>query len=135
MTTLAELRRDLAQAKDTLRAAKTDLETAKTIATMHAIGKNDDERKKAKDQALLNDLNYKKAQTHLQTCEYEVERLEAEIDIARDERTARDLNIREENNRVLDRLATAYLALAARQPEQGMINDQTARVERGGLPF
>lgn len=125
--TLAELRRQLVTAKETLRDAKTGLETAKTIATMHAIGKNDDERKKAKDQALLNDLNYKKAQTHLQTCEYEVGRLEAEIDIARDERTARELACRERANEVLDRYAAALERLER--------NASTAAVVDAALPF
>lgn len=120
--TLAELRRDLAQAKDTLRTAKTDLETAKTIATMHVTGKNDDDRKKAKDQALLNDLNYKKAQTYLQACEYAVECMEVEIDIARDERTARELACRERANEVLDRLAVAYERMAPANPMRAAID-------------
>lgn len=133
--TLAELRRQLVTAKEALRDAKTNTEIAKTIAQMYTKGSNAEERKKADAQALLDDGDYGKSLLKLRECEYEVDQLEAEIDILKDERAARELNIREENNRVMDRLATAYLALAARRPEQGMINDQTARVERDGLPF
>lgn len=116
MKPLANLRRDLAQARDTLKTAKSDLETTKTIATMNVTGKNDDERKRAKDQALLDDHNYNKARMHFYACEYAVECLETEIEIAKDERTARELACRERNNEVLDKYADALERLARQNP-------------------
>lgn len=114
--TLSELRIALAHAKDRLRTAKTDLETAKTIATMETKGANAEERKKADAQALLDDQNYNKALAHLHTCEYEADRIEAEIDILKDERTARELACRERNNEALDRYAAALERLASQRP-------------------
>lgn len=110
--TLAELRIALANAKDELRKAKTDLETAKTIATMYTKGTNAEERKKADAQALLDDGNYNRAVDYLNNREYEVDRISAEIEIIRDARTARELDIRERNNEVLDKYADALLRVA-----------------------
>lgn len=116
MTTLTDLRRALVTAEDELRTAKTDLETAKTIATMNTKGANAEERKKADQQALLDDGNYNQALDHLHACEHEIDRLEAEIDIFKDERTARELACREENNRVLDKYADALFRTARQNP-------------------
>jgi hypothetical protein len=116
MSSLSELRIQLADAKATLRQAKDDLDTTKTIATLNTAGSNDRERKKADEQALLNSEPYKKALAHLHTCEANVERIEAEIDAAKDERTARELACRERNNEVLDRYAAALERLARANP-------------------
>lgn len=122
MTTLAELRRQLVTAKEALRDAKTGLETAKTIATLNTKGSNDTERKKADAQALLDDQDYNQARDHLRSCEYEVDRLEAEIDILKDERTAHELACRERANEVLDRLAATYERMAPANPVRAAID-------------
>ena len=113
---LSDLRRQLTQAKEALRKAKEELETTKTIATMHTNGTNDRERKKADDQALLDSKDYQRAKAHLLNCETFVNDTETEIDIAKDERTARELDIRERNNEVLDRYAAALERLARQNP-------------------
>lgn len=110
--TLAELRRALVAAKETLRAVKDELETTKTIATLNTTGSNDRERKKADDQALLDNNDYRRTKAHLINCENLIDEIEAEIDILKDERTARALACRERANEVLDRLAAAYERMA-----------------------
>lgn len=116
MTTLADHRRALVTAKEALRKAKEELETTKTIATMHTNGTNDRERKKADDQALLDSTDYQRAKAHLINCENLIDEIETEIDILKDERTARELSIREENNRVLDKYADALLRMMRANP-------------------
>lgn len=127
MTTLAQLRRDLVAAKDRLRDAKTSLETSKTIATLNTKGANAEERKKADAQALLDDGDYNQALDHLRACETLVDGIEAEIDILKDERTARELACREHANEVLDRYAAALERLAR--------NASTTAVIDAALPF
>lgn len=120
--TLPELRLGFVQARDQLRRAKDDLGAAAAMATFHTVGANERERKKADDQALIDDGTYQQALRHLRACEMKVEDYEALIDGLRDERTARELSIRERNNEVLDRLAAAYEALARTNPVRAAID-------------
>ena len=124
MTTLPQLRRDLVLAKSNLRIAKTDLETAKTVATLNTTGSNDRERKKADDQALLDSPIYQNACMLVRASEFAVDNIETEIDILKDERTARELTIKERNNEVLDRLAAAYERMAETHPVAASIGAQ-----------
>jgi hypothetical protein len=132
MTTLAELRIALANAKGDLREAKEDHETMTAIREQRAIdggatGKNEAERTRALLIALDQDDDYIDSRDRLRAAEYEVDRLTAEIEIIRDARTARELDIRERNNEVLDRLAAAYTAMARVNPVPAVID--------GALPF
>lgn len=54
MTSLPQLRLDLADAESRLRIAKDQEATAKTIATLDVVGKNDDERKRNTALALID---------------------------------------------------------------------------------
>lgn len=127
--TLSSLRITLVTAKDALRGHKADYETIKAIREQAAIdggatGKNEAERTRALLIALDQDSEYLEARDRLRTAEYDVDRLQAEIDIAKDERTARELACRERNNEVLDRYAAALEALARRNPVHAAIDAQ-----------
>lgn len=122
MTTLPQLRRDLVRAKEELRSAKENVETTKTIATLNTTGSNDRERKKADEQALLDNYAYQSALADLRVCEVAVDNIEAEIDGLKDERTARELTIKERNNEVLDRLAATYERMAETHPVAAAID-------------
>lgn len=93
--TLPQLRLDLAAARATLRQAKDELETAKAIATLDVTGKNDDERKRAAQSALLSNTTYKLALQYLRDCESEIDKLEAEIAVEEDRVRADELRVRE----------------------------------------
>lgn len=135
MTTLPDLRMDLASAKTELRTAKDDLETAKTIATMNVVGKNDDERKRNAAQALRDDQAYQSKLFAVRAFENDIDEIEAAIDAAKDERTARELAIRERANEALDRYAAALERLARANPVHAAIDDHALRVARGDVPF
>lgn len=120
--TLAELRRALITAKGALRIAKDNVETTKTIAQLNTKGSNAEERKKADAQALLDDSDYRHALEYLRECESGVDGIEAEIDILKDERTARELACRDRANEVLDRYAAALERLTPMRSTTAVID-------------
>lgn len=95
MTTLAQLRLDLANARADLRTAKDALDTAKTVATLNVTGKNDDERKKAAAQALIDSNHYNLALIALRDREFAVDLIEAQIAVEEDAIRLRELEARE----------------------------------------
>lgn len=125
--TLAELRRTLVTAKDTLRTAKEDHATLTAICEQRAIndgatGKNAEERERALLIALDKDGEYLKSRDRLDGAEHEVDRISAEIAILEDDRKARELACRERANEVLDRLAAAYERMAPGNPVRAAID-------------
>lgn len=120
---LAQLRIQFADAKAVLREQKADHETMKAIREQFAIDsgahngcKNAEDRARALLIALDQDDDYLGARNRLRDAEYEVERLTAEITSAEDARDTEKLRVRDEANRVLDRLAAAYERLARQNP-------------------
>lgn len=125
--TLADHRRALVTARDALRTTKEDHETIRAICEQRAVdagatGKNAEERERALLIALDKDGEYLKVRDRLDSAEYEVDRIQAEIAILEDNRKARELTCREENNRVLDRLAAAYERMAPGNPARAAID-------------
>lgn len=109
MTTLAELRLALAEAKHTLRLAKDAHDIDRALAEHAAIaqlngsaGKNEAERARNLTIALLDNADYCQTVNHLRDCEAAVDRLQAQIAVAEDEIRAAELRARE-------RLADALL--------------------------
>lgn len=100
-TPLAQLRLDLATARAEQRTAKDALDTAKAIATLNVTGKNDDERKKATAQALIDSQHYNLALIALRDREFAVEQLEAQIANEEDAIRLRELEARERLNEAL----------------------------------
>ena len=122
MTTLAQLRLDLANARAELRTAKDALDTAKAIATLNVTGKNDDERKKATAQALLDSQHYNLALIALRDREFNVDLIEAQIAIEEDAIRQRELEARE-------RLAEALRGKRADNAVVDAALDQFSRIE------
>jgi cysteinyl-tRNA synthetase len=110
MTTLPQLRLDLAEAKIQLRQAKDDYQTHKAIVEHQALllgGKNAEERAANVGAALRADLSVRKAFDTLREAEAAVERLEAEIAGAEDERAAERLRVFDRQAAALERFAEA----------------------------
>lgn len=132
MTTLTDHRRALVTAKEALRAAKENHATLTAICEQRAVeggatGKNAEERERALLIALDQDRQYLSSRDRLDSAEYEADRIQAEIDILKDERTARELACRERANEVLDRYAAALERLTR--------NTSTTAVIDAALPF
>lgn len=123
MTTLAELRTELAEAKAALREAKGDHETMKAIREQAAIDrgllgacKNEGERTRVLTIVLDQDNDYLTARQRLRESEYAVDQLAADIATAEDERETLKLRIRDEANRALDHYAAALERLTRSNP-------------------
>lgn len=93
---LAQLRNDLALAKADLREAKDNYAVAKAYAEQDAAidGKNEAERTRRSTIAISNDHTYNRALAILRGAEHEVDRLEAAIENALDDRRAWEWSIR-----------------------------------------
>lgn len=91
-----ELRQNLANARHELRAAKDSHATALAEATQRAqvTGKNKEERDTALALALHADEAYRNALQYMRRLEYEVERIEALLESACDDRRASEWQIR-----------------------------------------
>lgn len=126
MTNLAQLRLNLATARAEQRTANDALSTAKALATMNVSGKNDDERKKATAQALIDSDQYNLALITLRDREFAVEQLEAQIAIEEDTIRLRELGARE-------RLAEALLGRRTDNAVADAAIDQATR--RNGYQY
>jgi hypothetical protein len=121
MTTLAQLRTDLAAARVALRQAKDAHEIMRAVAETDAIergvadGKNADERARKLTVALLYHDGYNGSITYLRDREADVDRLQAEIAIEEDRLRAEELRVRE-------KLADALLG----RSEEAAVEDETA---------
>lgn len=107
-STLATLRLRLVDAQARLRQAKDDLgrtqaerEQAAIKAAGGAIGRNEDERKRALTLALTNDADYRRVLAFVRDAESTVNLLEAQIENALDVRRAEEWQIR---SRMVDAL-------------------------------
>lgn len=91
-----ELRQNLADARRELRTAKDTHAAALAVATQKAnvSGKNKEERDTALTLALLADEAYQAALSYLRQWEYQVEKVEALLEAACDERRASEWQIR-----------------------------------------
>lgn len=91
-----ELRLRLVDCRANLRAAKDTYELDKAKATQRAAvtGKNAEERAVALILALADDVDYQTGLTQLRWAEHELERVEALLEAARDERRAAEWQIR-----------------------------------------
>jgi hypothetical protein len=90
---LADRRANLRQAKDLHDQALAQAEQA-AIDDGRAGGKNAEERARSLTLALVNDASYQAAHTRLRGAEAEVDRVEALLESARDERRASEWQIR-----------------------------------------
>lgn len=91
-----ELRLRLAECRATLRAQKDLYELIKAEAIQRAqpAGKNAEERARSLTLALMNDASYQGAHARLRATEAELDRVEALLESARDERRASEWQIR-----------------------------------------
>ena len=96
MTQLPDLRQQLADARDELRRAKDHYETIRAIVEMGVMttGKNAEDRKRELTVALSRDATHEGALELLRTAERHVDRVQAAIDVAEDERREREWAIR-----------------------------------------
>ena len=96
MHPLATLRIDLANAKDDLRQAKDHYDTMRAICEMQVAttGKTEADRKRELTVAMAQDDRHRAALHELRTAELTIDRIQAEIDAAEDERRADEWSIR-----------------------------------------
>lgn len=123
-STLATLRLRLVDAQARLRQAKDDLgrtqaerEQAAIKAAGGAIGRNEDERKRALTLALINDADYRRVLAFVRDAESTVNLLEAQIENALDVRRAEEWQIR-------SRMVDALYHLGAQTDSPDPANDQ-----------
>lgn len=96
MNDFATLRQQLVEAKFNLRNAKDNYETTRAVCELAVTttGKNAEDRKRELTVAVANDETYKSALDWLREWELKVDRIQAQLDTAEDERREREWAIR-----------------------------------------
>lgn len=127
---LPQLRLDLAAARAALRQAKDETDTAKALATLDVTGRNDDERKRAAQSALLNNHTYKLALLYQRDCEADIDKLEAEVSIEEDRMRVDELRVRE---KLADALLKRRVATVADDSASLELADAMAYAHQNGI--